>query len=92
MEKGKVYIMKTTGEQVIALADKGDGVWQCRRPVMTVDNGITHDTLDLYEFEVAPLKEHLQSEIDNMKMKQLLQKQLEPEVAAPANEPNLSVN
>lgn len=77
MKLGDTLIIKTTGEQVALLAKASEVTGHCkvRRPLMT-ENGIKHEVMDMYLYELSTLEDHLTHELATHKLKQKLQKEL----------------
>lgn len=74
MKLGDTLIIKTTGEQV-ALLTKQDEDVTVRRPLMT-ENGIKHEVMEMFNYELSTLEDHLTHELATHKLKQKLQKEL----------------
>lgn len=76
MKLGDTLIIKTTGEQVAYLKPTGnENEVYVRRPTMT-ENGIKHEIIEMFNYELSTLEDHLTHELVTHKLKQKLQKEL----------------
>jgi hypothetical protein len=71
---GTVLRMKTTGENVVIVADGDGDKVEVRRPVNTTEQGVKH-VIEQYElFELDTIEESIRREYNEIKIRQQLVK------------------
>ena len=81
MEPGQIVCLKSTGELCVVLGENDDGVSiNIRRPKMSHEDGINHEEMFVYPFELETVEEHLRREAKEMVLKVKIQEEMQEEI------------
>jgi hypothetical protein len=73
---GDIVCIKATGERVCILGANQDQGFNIRRPIVTTNGEIHHESSWVYDFELETNKDHAKRQIADMIMKAEAQKEL----------------
>lgn len=84
MPIGDIFCLKLTGELVTVISNdnNGDGSIEVRRPVVSHDEGISHEEESFFPFELETEEAHLAREAQAMILKYKAQRAMQKEMDA----------
>jgi len=75
-QPGQIVVLRTTGEKVCILELKAGPTYIVRRPSVSKDGFINHEGNQLYEFELATIEEFGNAQVDEILLKEKIEKRL----------------